>query len=40
MKTLTITLTRLSDNKIVVKSFKTKKAMNRFLSNNYTAYTW
>ena len=31
-------LTRKSDGKVSEKSFKTKKEMNRFLSNNYTIY--
>jgi hypothetical protein len=36
----TITLIRKSDGKELTKTFKTKKAMQRFLNNNYTIYTW
>ena len=35
-----IKLIRKSDVKEFIKTFKTKKAMQRFLSNNYTIYTW
>jgi len=33
-----VQLTRKSDNQKSVKSFKTKKDMQRYLSNNYTTY--
>ena len=36
----TLELTRKSDGKKFTYSFKTKKEMQRFLSNNYTEYTW
>lgn len=36
----TLTLIRKSDGKAIQKSFKTKKEMQRFQSNNYTIYTW
>ncbi len=39
MKT-TIILIRLSDKKETERTFKSKKEMQRFLSNNYTTYTW
>lgn len=36
----TLTLTRKSDGKVFIKSFKTKKELRRFQANNYTIYTW
>ncbi len=35
-----LTLTRKSDGKQFIYSFKTKKGMRRFQANNYTTYTW
>lgn len=36
----TVTLTHIKTGKVEVKTFKTKGQMRRFLSNNYTEYTW
>ncbi len=35
-----LTVIRKADGKTFVKSFKTKKDLQRFQSNNYTTYTW
>lgn len=35
-----LTVTRKADGKTFVKSFKSKKDLQRFQSNNYTIYTW
>ena len=35
-----LTVTRKADGKTFVKSFKTKKDLQRFQQNNYTTYTW
>ena len=39
MKT-TIILVRISDRKETERTFNSKKECQRFLSNNYTTYTW
>jgi len=36
----TLTVTRKEDGKVFIKTFKTKKDMRRFQSNNYTTYSW
>ena len=40
MTTTTLTVTRKIDGRVFVKTFKTKKEMQRFMKNNYTTYTW
>jgi hypothetical protein len=36
----TVKFTRKSDGKEFVKTFASKKDKQRFMSNNYTTYTW